>query len=388
MKKLVSLENFAYLTLLAMPAYLVRFSFLGMPTNLFEILALVTMGLFVKHALSSKIELGGYKMYIMPVGMILVGLVLSTLYNEAGKNGWGIVKSWFVVPLLFAWVCAQLFENKKTILRAIYYSAFGVACVALGYFFLGQVTFDGRLQAFYNSPNYLAMYLAPAILIGIFLIKENRKFYLRSLGVLGLALYLTQSYAAWLSILMALFIVALSRQEKLGWKKIVAVLFVGGSFFLLQTGTPKLANLLHPTERSSTSSRLMIWKSALKIGWDNPVLGIGPGNFQQQYLDYQKYFPPYLEWAVPQPHNLFLALWLQVGLLGLVGFGWLLVVWFQKIISSKEKSIERYVFLAMMLYILLHGLVDTTYFKNDLAVVFWVVIFAIKNPSRGDGNLT
>ena len=27
--------------------------------------------------------------------------------------------------------------------------------------------------------------------------------------------------------------------------------------------------------------------------------------------EYQKHFPPYLEWAVPQPHNLYLAFWLQ-----------------------------------------------------------------------------
>jgi len=27
-----------------------------------------------------------------------------------------------------------------------------------------------------------------------------------------------------------------------------------------------------------------------------------------------------------------------------------------------------------MIYILLHGLIDTTYFKNDLAVVFWLAV--------------
>lgn len=28
--------------------------------------------------------------------------------------------------------------------------------------------------------------------------------------------------------------------------------------------------------------------------------------------------------------------------------------------------------LGIMFYFLLHGLVDTTYFKNDLAVIFWL----------------
>ena len=29
-----------------------------------------------------------------------------------------------------------------------------------------------------------------------------------------------------------------------------------------------------------------------------------------------------------------------------------------------------------MIYILIHGLVDTTYWRNDLAVVFWMIIAA------------
>ncbi len=36
-----------------------------------------------------------------------------------------------------------------------------------------------------------------------------------------------------------------------------------------------------------------------------------------------------------------------------------------------------YISLAIMLYILLHGLVDTTYFKNDLAVVFWMCFLVL-----------
>lgn len=134
----------------------------------------------------------------------------------------------------------------------------------------------------------------------------------------------------------------------------------------------------------------MIWQAALKIGQDHWLLGIGPGLFQKYYLDYQKYFPvPYLEWAVPQPQNLFLAWWLQTGLLGLMGFLWLLVnffrwalaAWRQKKPSffplsgtSEGRQPLALVLMAVMIYILAHGLVDTTYWKNDLALIFWVVM--------------
>jgi len=34
--------------------------------------------------------------------------------------------------------------------------------------------------------------------------------------------------------------------------------------------------------------------------------------------------------------------------------------------------------LGVMLYVLVHGIFDTTYFKNDLAVVFWLNFLALK----------
>ncbi|TSC53324.1 MAG: hypothetical protein LiPW39_336 [Parcubacteria group bacterium LiPW_39] len=30
--------------------------------------------------------------------------------------------------------------------------------------------------------------------------------------------------------------------------------------------------------------------------------------------------------------------------------------------------------MAVMVYILVHGLLDTTYWKNDLALIFWAII--------------
>jgi putative inorganic carbon (HCO3(-)) transporter len=107
----------------------------------------------------------------------------------------------------------------------------------------------------------------------------------------------------------------------------------------------------------------------------NPFFGIGPGNFQNKYLEYQKYFPPYLEWAVPQPHNLFLAFWLEAGVIGLIGFIWLLVLFFR----DNKKAIENNrlygtLYLAIILYFLFHGLIDTTYWRNDMAILFWMVV--------------
>lgn len=380
MKKIFNLGNLVYLSILMLPFYLLKISFFEIPSNVFEALAFFCLIWFLIQSRSFKIALSDYRTYFMPIGVIMAGLLLSTLFNGSYRIGFGIIKGWFVIPLLFAWVAVETLKAKE-IFRALYTSSFMVAVVSLLYFILGRITYDGRLEAIYNSPNYLAMYLAPAIIIGVFLWVEHKKLYAFSLGVIIFAFYLTYSYAAWMAAFLAiagsLFFGKNILSKQKAWWMILAVAII---FIAFQIGTDKMTSILRGEERSSLSSRLMIWSAAGKMVQENPVWGIGPGNFQDKYLEYQKYFPPYLEWAVPQPHNIFLAFWLQAGFLGLAGFVSLLFLWLKELWMGNKKEIQM-ISGSIVVYVLLHGLVDTTYFKNDLAVVFWLIFFvAIKKP--------
>jgi putative inorganic carbon (hco3(-)) transporter len=215
-------------------------------------------------------------------------------------------------------------------------------------------------------------------------VKKEKLFFLAIIIVSGLALYLTFSYATWLAliiwVLFWLFFRGIGATRKKKTAIIYGLLFLAAIaiLFVSQLNSEKLDNFLH-SGRSSWQSRLMIWRAAWAMAKDHPIFGIGPGMFQDYYLKYQNRFViPYLEWAVPQPHNLFLAFWLETGLLGLVGFIWLLIIFFKKIYASARSNYLALILAMMMGYTLTHGLIDTTYFKNDLAVVFWVIIaFAV-----------
>jgi O-antigen ligase len=127
----------------------------------------------------------------------------------------------------------------------------------------------------------------------------------------------------------------------------------------------------------------MIWKTSEKLIQDNYLWGIGPGNFQNKYLEYQKFYPPYLEWAVPHPHNIFLAFWLYSGIIGFAGFLILLGFFFREFFAE-QKSALKFMALGIMLVILIHGLFDTTYFKNDLAVFFWLAYLGMMKSGNKD----
>jgi len=80
------------------------------------------------------------------------------------------------------------------------------------------------------------------------------------------------------------------------------------------------------------------------------------------------------------PHNFFLNFYLETGLLGFVSMVGLLALFYKKI---RDLARTKFLYLATplaagMLMIILHGLVDVPYFKNDLSVLFWLV-YALPN---------
>jgi O-antigen ligase len=392
-----------YLTIILLPAYLIRFDVFGIPTNALEILILLIFsGWFIglKKDAINRVSTAEQKKYITPVILIFLGLVISTLVNKNYAVGFGIIKSWFVFPLIFIFLISQILEKEKIInvYKAFYLSAFLVSLAALGYLFLGKITYDGRLEGFFNSPNYLAMYIAPALIILMQAQNAKRKTFIFISGLAMLtAFYFTYSYAAWISVALSLIIVSIIKNKALFKNKtIIFLIILVALLFIFQLNSEKLVNLKN-FNRSSLESRLMIWQSAGKMLENNWIFGIGPGNFEAKYLEYQKYYPPYLEWAVPHPHNLYLTYWLYGGIIGLTGFMIIIYCFFTDIFKEIKRaghpvklthgasrpapaddSALKFIALGIMLYILIHGIADTMYFKNDLAIVFWLNFLFLK----------
>ena len=389
LKKIIKLENWIYLTILVLPFYLVKIKISFLPTNGLEIIIGLVCFLYLLEKKRWP-NLKNYKKYIIFISLIFLGLGLATLLNSSPLKGLNIIKSWFLEPIILMLIIGSVFSAKKiiNIYWTFYISAFLVASIALGYLFLGKVTYDGRLTAFFNSPNYLAMYLAPALIIALVEIQEardkkrNRKIEIGlffSLTIILSAFYFTYSYATWLAVILTALMLFFF-QKKISFKKVTLISLIIILLLFSQVRNDKFRALISLNARSSLASRIIIWRSAEKMLQNNWLWGIGPGNFQKVYLDYQKFYPPYLNWAVPHPHNLYLAFWLYGGISSLIGFMGLLFFWFYDVSRKIKKTGEPVLWIALgiMLVILIHGLVDTTYFKNDLAIIFWLNFLVLK----------
>jgi O-antigen ligase len=244
------------------------------------------------------------------------------------------------------------------------------------------ITYDLRLKLFFDSPNQLAMALAPIIFAFFSLSvaqtdKVKKMAYFNLMFVFIILLFLTKSLGAILGVLISFaiyFLIKKFQKAKNFLRYSLYSLLFSSIFFpavmTLIWGQPQI------TDRSSFASRIMIWQSARAILADNLILGVGPGNFQDKYLKYQEKFPPYLEWAVAHPHNTFLTFWSSGGIIAFIGF-LLLFIWVIKNITDSDEAFNNSINLYLILYslyFLIHSSVDTLYFKNDLSVVFWFFI--------------
>ncbi len=367
-KKIVQIG--IYLIVFSLPLYLIRFEIGWISFNLSEILIYLTFLFWllmkpdIRMILKSKI--------FYPILILFIGLTISTLFSDNIFISAGIWKGWFLAPLFFFLILSNICKEKKeikNIILSLTFSGLIVACISLFYYLTHNLTYDGRLRGFYLSANYLAMYLSPILILSLALYSSLKKRSLRILLfitqlIIFFVIYLTYSYGALIGLLGASLILLFKRKKIFS----LILLFLIISSFFFQFSSYKfqgMVNFSYP----SIESRLAIWQSVWSIIKDHSLIGIGPGMFQE-----------YPEWAVPQPHNIFLAFWLQTGIIGLIGFIWLLFVFFKK----NKPSFLDLILIASMVYILIHGLIDTTYWKNDLALIFWLII-ALKNK---EGHLS
>jgi O-antigen ligase len=392
------LKRGIYLIIFCLPLYLVRLQVFKIPTTVLE---LMLYGLFMLWIIKRGYKglwmaLKHERLLIWGIVLLVIGVSIATIFSWDIRLSAGIWKAWFSDAILFFLMFVSIIkkENLKNVFNAWIFSGFVVAIISLIYLIQGNFNYQGRLQGIFDSPNFLAMYIAPILIILLGKIYSLRKTTSQaecmvrtrprisaaaSLGrmtrvfvrigfsltaILFFAIiFFTKSYGAWLGILGALVFGAVVYLYKRNKKILVLSIILIGFVLVLIAGLSKIKSL---EGLQSFDARFEIWKTAINSFISYPITGIGPGTFQD-------YFPPYPKWGVPQPHNIFLAFLLQTGLVGFVGF-MLILVWFFSSCGRPTVGWRQLVIVCLMIYILAHGLVDTTYWKNDLAIMFWMII--------------
>ena len=122
--------------------------------------------------------------------------------------------------------------------------------------------------------------------------------------------------------------------------------------------------------------RFHLWSATLQMLKDHPIFGAGLSGYAAVL---GPYWNPYHPDRFTYPHNIVLSAWSETGLLGLIAFAWLMGAGFVRSLRGWRfgapgwRVIQLGVALALVA-VLLHGLVDVPYWKNDLSLEFWVLL--------------
>lgn len=384
-------ELTAAIALFLVPFYFFRFSYGFIKTNILELAVFLTIFSTFYFLLSTKQKIRRGPM--LPYVFLLIAFISIFVSGDCSR-ALGIFKGWFLVPVLVYWLVINLFNGRNAykLIWPVFISALIISLWAIlqklgliGTLFYqsGDPSFsnylsEGRYFGPFESPNYLAMFIVPTLAVSLFLLpvlkrKTARVLFIISLFVPLTALILTASKGGLIAIFSAAAVgscwLALTKAKPLHQKIIIILLFL-----VLTLAGLILAFKRVDLSTGGNSVRKEIYGYSIQMLRQKPLMGIGLGNFQKTIDQYSKNNPSFQRWGMPyalHPHNLFLALWLNLGILGIVSFLLIICLFIRNI--SRASSIYGSLLVSAMTAILAHGLFDTTYFKNDLSVIFWLI---------------
>jgi O-antigen ligase len=337
-----------------------------------------------------------------------VGVVVSSDLRTA----LGTLRGFLIDPFLVALLAVRHLRayDYPRLVAGLIVSATLVSTVSLTAAWLGlpwAVAADGRLLGLFGievnaSPNYLAMWVAPAVAAGLAWLMippwypKRWQALLAAATVLNLVAVLqTDSRAALATAILGGLIAAAvyyrSTLMTIPFAQAGAWAILGGLILFGATVvqpdfslTPEAGGRI----TTSTNIRWEIWRTTGELIRQHPIEGLGLGDYQREFGALTAGRVNYPEFITPRaltPHNLWLNAWVQIGLIGLIGFIGLIGLAVRSYLRA-EPSIAATLGLALLTTILLHGLVDTPAWKNDLAVLFWLALAgaALVRAARSD----
>jgi len=380
-----------FLFLATLPSYLIRLNYFGLPTTILELMwgAIVFVWL-IKYGRGDLVVIKNFikenKIFTILVGLFFLSSLGGVFISDMWFKSLGQWRAYFFEPVILFFVLIGHWKNLnfRYLICGLLVSGWLVSIVAwlqkISVFFyppsLWNDAVDGRVTSFFTSPNAVGLFLTPLVPLAILVtIKfyQERKWKLFSVGVVTIlvfvgAIFFSFSQGAWIG-LGAAFVLGLFL---LGYRKFAVVLAILGVIVALVVAPIRTAVLFQ--DRAS-QNRLVLWGDSLSYLTRDPgnfVFGAGVRQF------FRKIEKPHYDAKVMErliyPHNIFLNFWTEIGLFGMVSFIGILFFVFRWTIKNKNKILGA-MLLAAWTGLVVHGLVDVPYFKNDLAFLFWILVF-------------
>ena len=371
-------------TAACLPLYAVRWSYGPIPTTLLETLVLATIALYLAACWRRRLFRPFRTPYDIAILVLLLSGAISIFVAKDHRAALGLYRAYFVEPVLLFYVATDLLRRRsdfRTLLTGlgIGTSVFAVLNIVVVAAAALQNTFhSGAPPSFiYTSSNAVAMFLEPpaAFAIGLLLFAERRRDRLTALAwalILAVAFVLTFSRGGYLAIAIFGVLTVINVRPDLRRPLLivgVAVAVVVLVTVVLASTTPLMKSRFSYRALNYTlQTRSAIFTATVSIIAAHPILGVGLGGYVYNLHGFLEIYP----------HDVYMTFWVEVGLLGLLAFLFILVklgvgAWRAMPLASGLDKALLWGVVGTVVTWAVHGIVDSPYWKNDMAIEFWLV---------------
>jgi O-antigen ligase len=357
------------------------------PTTLLENAILASIAVFIFETARDRRQISWRSPFVLPGLLFVLAGAMAAVTAPSPRLGLGLYRAYIVEPMLFAAVLVNVIRTPRRALTVIAALAAGAAVAGLANSIVVLIgllnrTYDVRETppvVIYSTANAVALYVVPITAVaGSLALFANGRERLVGLGsfVVGVVVTaLSFSRGGYLAMAAVVAGSALSHRRRLILLGLAAA--GAGAVALVP---PILHRILIETQNvygNTVFSRLELWSAALKLLERRPILGAGLSGFQERVAPF--YARTQTSANFIDPHNIVLNFWVETGLLGLIAIVWIFVTAFRvswlgwRRGDPDWRPYQLGVFLAMVA-VVVHGMVDVPYFKNDLSLEFWTLI--------------
>jgi O-antigen ligase len=376
-------RSFARLAAVLSFAYVLRGSLFGIPFTTLELAILATLTAYVAEKLYRHEKFPDPRLmpYFWPLALLLLAATISVVVAPDKRAAAGIWKAYFAEPALVALVLWDVLRTPHDVEKLI--GAFFTSGIIVSVYQL--VTFayavgihrpnliEDPVVMLYFSANATGLFLGPLLAIaGALILFGNREERFRGIFFAFFAFpafILSFSRGAWLALVAASLVLIWQHRRRVALGGALAAGVIAA--VLIPPIRQRIGHQFNPNDPANTAvSRIHLWNATLKmqVHVRHFIFGTGLSGFKEDIQPYK--FTGYTEDLI-YPHNIVLNFWTETGLLGLGAFCWLAVVWVRNTWGRLRAEGPQRVYLiglaAASVTILVHGMLDVPFFKNDLA---------------------
>ena len=364
------------------------------PTMVLAAMCLLTaFSLVIKAVTSKKFtwKFGKCEFFVMFMIAIYLAAGICSYTMKKSLEIWAI----YFVFMSFYFVIVNTIKTKKQFFDFLTVLSLSAFCVCfygiLQYIFgwdINQAWMDEdmfmdikmRIYSTLENPNVLGEYilLMLPVSIGLMWTKKGKLakiFYAGISGILFVALILTFSRGCWIGLMLSAAIFVTLVAGKL-WG-LLLIIFPILPFVIPESILNRFMSI-GDMKDSSTSYRVYIWFGTFLLLKDFWISGIGMGTeaFTRIYPFYS-----YNAVVAPHAHNMFLQLLVETGIVGIVTFMIILVMFFKELSKihklggrKSEVSTLAVAIGSAVAGFLLQGIFDNCFYNYRVFMIFWLIL--------------